>query len=193
MRAREIITELFEPVPLDQLDADLNIQHLSQTDAQWQWQFQVADSQGTPKPFCLRAINLSRGYYMPNELDSAWAVNLIQADCSKTLLPNQETLAAMGNLGNMGTEQAIKVFATCGSLLKDFAQKSRAKAIVFNGVPERERLYNTFARLIEKQTGWPHVVKEGSFIMPQRFYFFTADKRLMKNMLNIFRSLGQID
>lgn len=193
MRYREIITELFDPVPVNQLDADLNIQNLSQTEAQWQWQFQVADAKGTPQPYCLRAINLSRGYYMPDELDSAWAVNLVQSDCAQSLAPTEETLAAMGNMGNMGTEQAVKVFSTCGSLLKDFAQQSHAKALVFNGVPERQRLYNTFARMIEKQTGWPHVMRSGSFIMPQLFYFFSADKQLMKSMLSIFRDLGQID
>ena len=159
----------------------------------WQWQFQVADAKGTPQPYCLRAINLSHGYFLPDELDFCWAVNFIQADCSKNLDFSPETLAAMGNVGNMGTEQAIRVFSACSSLLNDFVQKSQAQGLVFNGEPHREKLYNLFSSMIKRHLKWQLVNTKGSFMTPQLFYFFAADSTTMKNMLRAFKSVGQID
>lgn len=193
MRAKQFVTELFEPKALKDLDPNLNIQQKSATRSLWAWEFQVPDAEGKMQTYCLRATNLSHGYYMPDELEKCWAVNFIQASCDKPFRMDQETLDAMGDLGNMGTEQAVKVFSTCGSLIKDFANKTNPQGLVFNGVPGREKLYTTFANVIKKNTGWQHVLRSGSFVMDQRFYFFAANAKTMKNMLRIFEDLGQID
>jgi len=193
MRAKQFVSELFEPKSISDLDPDLNIQEITASSGLWAWQFQVPDVTGKLKPYCLRAINLRHGYYMPDELAKCWMVNFIQASCDKPLTMDPETLAAMGDLGNMGTEQAIKVFSTCGSLINDFASKTNPQGMVFNGVPSREKLYSAFALMIKKITGWQHVMRSGSFIMDQRFYFFAANTKTMKDMLRIFTDLGQID
>ena len=193
MRAKQFVTELFEPKPINDLAPELNIQEVSKLVGLWAWQFQVADATGEPKPYCLRAVNLRHGYFMPDELSKCWMINFIQASCDKPLTGDLETLAAMGDLGNMGTEQAIKVFSTCGSLIKDFASKTDPQGLIFNGVPRREKLYSAFALMIKKTTGWQHVMRSGSFMMDQRFYFFAANNKTMKNMLKVFEDLGQID
>ena len=189
----QFVTELFEPKPISDLDPDLNIQAVTASSGLRAWQFQVADASGLLKPYCLRATNLRYGYYMPDELSKCWAVNFIQASCDKPLAIDTETLAAMGDLGDMGLQQAIKVFSTCGSLLNDFASKTNPEGLVFNGVPGREKLYSLMANVIKKTTGWQPVTRSGSFMMDQRFYFFAANTKTMKNMLKVFEELGQID
>ena len=188
----QFVTELFEPKPISDLDPDLNIQAVTASSGLWAWQFQVADASGLLKPYCLRATNLRYGYGMPDELSKCWAVNFIQASCDKPLTMDPETLAALGDLGSMGGE-AIKVFSTCGSLLNNFVSEAQPQGIVFNSVPGREKLYSAFANVIKKTTGWQHVLRSGSFMMDQRFYFFAANTRTMKDMLKTFKDLGQID
>lgn len=193
MRAKQFVSELFEPKSISDLDPDLNIQEITASSGLWAWQFQVPDVTGKLKPYCLRATNLRHGYYMPDELAKCWMINFIQASCDKPLTMDPETLAAMGDLGNMGTEQAVKVFSTCGSLINDFASKTTPQGMVFNGVPGREKLYSAFTNVIKKTTGWQHVMRSGSFMMDQRFYFFAENEKTMKKMLRIFEDLGQID
>lgn len=193
MRAHQFITELFEPKPISELDPALNIQQKSASEQLWAWQFQVPDAAGNPKPYCLRATNCRHGFFLPDELAQCWMVNFIQASCDKSFRPDPETLAAMGDLGNMGTDQAVLVFSTCGSLLKHLEQQTQAQGLIFNSVPGREKLYAMFANLILKNTGWKHVMRSGSFMMDQKFYFFAANTKTMKNMLRIFEDLGQID
>ena len=192
-KSNQVVTELFEPKPISDLDPGLNIQALTASSGLWSWQFQVADASGKPKPYCLRATNLRYGYYMPDELAKCWMVMFMQASCDKPLTLDPETLATMGDLGDMGTQQAISVFSTCGSLINDFASKTNPQGLVFNGVPGREKLYSLFANVIKKITGWQHVTRSGSFMMDQNWYFFAANTKTMKNMLKVFEDLGQID
>lgn len=192
MRANQFVTELFEPRTADQFDPSLNVKELQKDNKMWMWQFEVPDVKGNPAPFCVRVANLHHSYYMDELLDKCWFVTFIQAKCSKPLDMSPETLTAMGDMGNIGTNSP-RVFSICGSLIANVVNNTGAKGLVFNSVPERTNLYSVFAKTIQRKTGWLHEIKSGSFIMEQSFYFFAADKKTMNNMVTTFRDLGQID
>jgi hypothetical protein len=149
-----LITELFEPKSLSDLDPNLNVEVISKGSS-WAWQFEVPNAQGEPTPFCLRAGDLRQAYYMSDEFKNFWFINMIQAKCSTPLKIDNETLSKMSDVGNMGRE-SVTVFSTVGSLLNDFIKQTQAKGVVFNSVPGREKLYSTFAAVIKRQTGWEY-------------------------------------
>lgn len=192
MRATEFIVELFDPKPISSLDPDLNLEQISATSSQWSWNFQIADALGKPTTYCVKVVNLANGYYMPDELSQCWMVSFFQGSCKKQMSMQQQ-IAAMGDLGNMGMNQAVQVFSVCGSLLKHVAEKTQAQGLVFNGVPDREKSYDLMSGVIQRATGWKMTKRSGSFVTDQRFYFFAANANTMKNMLRIFEDLGQID
>ena len=187
-----LITELFEPKSLGELDPKLNVKVVRSDDRMWTWQFEVPDYKEDPTPFCLRAADLHKSYYMSEQLEKCWFVNMIQAECSFPIGADPETLIRMGSLGNMGRE-SVTVFSTAGSLLNDFAAQTQAKGMVFNSVVGREKLYTTFAAVIKRKTGWIYASATGSFPMPQIFYFFAKDKKVLSTMMKNFRDIGQID
>lgn len=187
-----LITELFEPKSLSELDPKLNVKVVRSDDRMWIWQFEVPNYKSEPTPFCLRVADLNKSYYLDEQLKNCWFVNMIQAQCSFPIGADPETLTRMGDLGNMGRE-SVTVFSTVGSLLTDFAEQTQAKGMVFNSVPGREKLYTTFAAVIKRKTGWNYASATGSSMMPLIFYFFAKDKKMLSTMMKNFRDMGQID